>query len=296
MLELVQHVEAGKSFDDVLGITYRKDGKTVVNPDRPYIENLDDLPYPARHLWPLTKLRKVEDVFYLTTSRGCTSWCEFCEAVRMFGRRYRMRSPKGIVDEIEYLIVDDGSADRTVEVARELGVHHIVQLRQNRGLAHAFIAGLEASLQAGADVVVNTDADNQYRGDDIGCLIQPILNGQADIAVGDRGVAALEYFSLLKRLLQRLGSWVVERASGIPVPDATSGFRAFSRAAAQRIQITIDRMAHASELIDQIRASGLPYREVPVEIRYTDYSLQKGQSSRGAIQIAINYLLSRILP
>jgi radical SAM superfamily enzyme YgiQ (UPF0313 family) len=103
MLELVQHVEAGKSFDDVLGITYRKDGKTVVNPDRPYIENLDDLPYPARHLWPLAKLRKVEDVFYLTTSRGCTSWCEFCEAVRMFGRRYRMRSPKGIVDELEYL-------------------------------------------------------------------------------------------------------------------------------------------------------------------------------------------------
>ncbi|MBA7468013.1 radical SAM protein [archaeon] len=103
LLELVQRLEAGKSFHDVQGITCRKDGKIVVNPDRPYIENLDELPYPARHLWPLESLRKVEDVFYLTTSRGCTSWCEFCEAVRMFGRRFRMRSPKNVVDEIEYL-------------------------------------------------------------------------------------------------------------------------------------------------------------------------------------------------
>ena len=103
LLELVQRLEAGKSFHDVQGVTCRKDGKIVVNPDRPYIENLDELPYPARHLWPLESLRKVEDVFYLTTSRGCTSWCEFCEAVRMFGRRFRMRSPKNVVDEIEYL-------------------------------------------------------------------------------------------------------------------------------------------------------------------------------------------------
>ena len=103
LLELVQMVEAGKSFHDVQGITCRKDEKIVVNPDRSYIENLDELPYPARHLWPLERLRKVEDVFYLTTSRGCTSWCDFCEAVRMFGRRFRMRSPKNVVDEIEYL-------------------------------------------------------------------------------------------------------------------------------------------------------------------------------------------------
>ena len=102
-LELVQRLEAGKSFHDVVGTTCRKDGKIVKNPDRPYIENLDELPFPARHLWPIERLRKFEDVFYLTTSRGCTSWCEFCEAVRMFGRRYRMRSPKNIVDELEFL-------------------------------------------------------------------------------------------------------------------------------------------------------------------------------------------------
>ena len=103
LLELVQKLEAGKSFYDVIGTTCRNNGTIVKNPDRPYIENLDDLPYPARHLWPLEVLRKVEDVFYLTTSRGCTFWCDFCEAVRMFGRRYRMRSPKNVVNEIEFL-------------------------------------------------------------------------------------------------------------------------------------------------------------------------------------------------
>ncbi|MGD9131772.1 MAG: radical SAM protein [Candidatus Bathyarchaeota archaeon] len=103
LLELVQRLEAGKPFHDVTGTTCRKDGKIVKNPDRPLIENLDELPFPARHLWPLEQLRKLEDIFYLTTSRGCTSWCDFCAAVRMFGRRFRMRSPKNIVDELEYL-------------------------------------------------------------------------------------------------------------------------------------------------------------------------------------------------
>ena len=103
ILELVQRIETEQSFDDVKGITYKKGGNIIVNPDRRFIENLDELPYPARHLWPLESLRKVEDVFYLTTSRGCTSWCEFCQAVRIFGRRFRMRSPKNVVDEIEYL-------------------------------------------------------------------------------------------------------------------------------------------------------------------------------------------------
>ena len=103
LLELVQKLEAGKPIDDVLGTTCRKDGKIVKNPARPLIENLDDLPFPARHLWPLEELRKMEDIFYLTTSRGCTAWCDFCAAVRMFGRRYRMRSPESIVDELEYL-------------------------------------------------------------------------------------------------------------------------------------------------------------------------------------------------
>jgi anaerobic magnesium-protoporphyrin IX monomethyl ester cyclase len=102
-LEIIQRLEARKNLTDIVGTTVRKDGKIVRNPDRPYIEDLDSLPFPARHLWPLAELRKVEDVFYLTTTRGCTYWCEFCAAVRMFGRRYRMRSIKNVVDEIEYL-------------------------------------------------------------------------------------------------------------------------------------------------------------------------------------------------
>jgi glycosyltransferase involved in cell wall biosynthesis len=144
------------------------------------------------------------------------------------------------VDQIEYLVVDDGSTDHTAEVAQEVGVHHIIRLRHNRGLAYAFVKGMEAALEAGADIIVNTDADNQYRGDDVGRLIQPILEGRADIVVGDRGVAALERFSPVKRWLQRLGSQVVERASGIPVPDATSGFRAFTRESALRLTVLSD--------------------------------------------------------
>ena len=144
------------------------------------------------------------------------------------------------LDEIEYLVVDDGSTDRTIRVAQECGVHHIVHLKQNQGLAYAFIAGLEAALQAGADIIVNTDADNQYCGGDVVRLIQPILDGRADIVVGDRGVAALEHFSPIKRLLQRIGSWVVERAAGIPIPDATSGFRAFTSEAALRLTVLSD--------------------------------------------------------
>jgi glycosyltransferase involved in cell wall biosynthesis len=167
------------------------------------------------------------------------------------------------VDEIEYLVVDDGSADRTVEVARELGVHHIVRLRQNQGLAYAFTAGLEAALQAGADVVVNTDADNQYLGEDIGRLIQPIVEGQADIVVGDRGVAAVGHFSPLKRILQRWGSWVVEGASGIPIPDATSGFRAFTREAALRLTVLSD-YTYTLETLIQAGARRMAVVYVPV--------------------------------
>jgi glycosyltransferase involved in cell wall biosynthesis len=167
------------------------------------------------------------------------------------------------VDEIEYLIVDDGSTDRTVEVARELGVPHIVRLKQNCGLAYAFLTGLEAALELGADIVVNTDADNQYRGEDIGRLIEPILAGQADIVIGDRGVAALEHFSPLKRLLQRLGSWVVERASGIPVPDATSGFRAFSREAAMRLTVLSD-YTYTLEMLIQAGARRMAAVYVPI--------------------------------
>jgi glycosyltransferase involved in cell wall biosynthesis len=137
------------------------------------------------------------------------------------------------VDSIELLIIDNGSTDDTVAVARGAGVHHVVRVAQP-GLAAAFAAGLEACLARGADLIVNTDADNQYHAGDIPALLAPILTGRADLVVGDRGVASEESFSPVKRMLQRFGSWVIGRASGIPTPDATSGFRALSREAALR--------------------------------------------------------------
>ena len=167
------------------------------------------------------------------------------------------------VDVIEYLVVDDGSTDSTAEVARELGVHHVVRLKQNCGLASAFVVGLEAALQAGADVIVNTDADNQYQGADIGQLVRPILEEQADIVVGDRGVAALPHFSPLKRLLQRWGSWVVERAAGISIPDATSGFRAFTREAALRLTVLSD-YTYTLETLIQAGARRMTVVYVPI--------------------------------
>jgi glycosyltransferase involved in cell wall biosynthesis len=167
------------------------------------------------------------------------------------------------VDLIEVLIVDDGSTDRTVQVARELGVHHIICHKSNRGLAAAFVSGLDAALAAGADIIVNTDADNQYCGADVATLIQPILNGRADIVVGDRGVAALEHFSLVKRTLQRLGSWVVQRAAGIPIPDATSGFRAFTRDAALRLTVLSD-YTYTLETLIQAGARRMTVTYVPV--------------------------------
>ncbi|MDX6729979.1 MAG: hypothetical protein QOK49_4784, partial [Baekduia sp.] len=125
-------------------------------------------------------------------------------------------------DAIEVLVIDDGSTDRTIEVARANGVHHIVKLTNNKGLAAAFQAGLDASLKLGADVVVNTDADNQYSGADIPTLVAPIVAGSADMVVGDRETDSIEHFSPLKKRLQKLGSWVVRRASETDVPDTTS--------------------------------------------------------------------------
>src|SRR3954451_18558476 len=122
-------------------------------------------------------------------------------------------------DEVEWLVVDDGSTDRTVDVAKEHGVHHIVRLTNNKGLASGFQAGIDASLKLGADVIVNTDADNQYFGGDIVKLVEPILAGRADMVVGDRQVMTIEHFSPLKKSLQRLGSWVVRQASSTTVPD-----------------------------------------------------------------------------
>lgn len=154
-------------------------------------------------------------------------------------------------DVVEIVVIDDGSSDNTAEVARANGVTEVTRFVQNRGLAAAFRAGLETSLRRGADVILNTDADNQYQAADIPKLLEPILAGRAEMTVGDRGVADLEGFSPIKRRLQRLGSWVIGRASGISTPDATSGFRAFTREAALRTLVlsdysyTLETLIHA---------------------------------------------------
>ncbi len=154
------------------------------------------------------------------------------------------------ISEIEYLVIDDGSTDRTVEVARANGVHHIVRLTNRKGLAEAFMAGLDACLKLGADIIVNTDGDNQYRGSDIEKLVRPILDRKADMVVGDRQVESIAHFSPLKKRLQKIGSWVVRHVSETNVPDATSGFRAYSREAALRMNV-ISRFTYTLETIIQ---------------------------------------------
>src|SRR6185369_12894870 len=149
------------------------------------------------------------------------------------------RSIPGIV-VVEFLVIDDGSTDRTVEIARELGVHHVVSLSTNHGLARAFATGLDTALKLGADIIVNTDGDNQYCGADIAALVQPILEGKADIVVGARDIASIRHFSPLKKLLQKIGSSFVRTVSGTSVADATSGFRAYSREAALRVNVFSD--------------------------------------------------------
>ena len=173
--------------------------------------------------------------------------------------------PKAIpgIDHIEYLVIDDGSTDGTAEAARALGVHHIVRFAQNRGLANAFAAGLEAALRLGADIIVNTDADNQYRGDDIPRFIEPILTGHAELVVGDRGVTTLPAFSPLKRVLHGLGSWVVQQASEVSTPDASSGFRALSREAALRT-LVLSNYSFTLETLIQAGARHLSIAYVPV--------------------------------
>jgi glycosyltransferase involved in cell wall biosynthesis len=144
------------------------------------------------------------------------------------------------IDLIETLVVDDGSRDGTQEVARAHGVHHVVRFRRNKGLAAAFMAGIDAALKLGADYIVNTDADNQYAGADIAKLVTPLIAGQADICIGDRNIQTLASMTASKKLLQRLGSWVVRQVSGTQVPDTTSGFRAYTREAALRMVVVSD--------------------------------------------------------
>jgi glycosyltransferase involved in cell wall biosynthesis len=156
----------------------------------------------------------------------------------------------GIDQRVEWLVIDDGSTDRTVEVARDNSVDHVVRLTNNKGLAAAFQAGLDACLKLGADIIVNTDADNQYFGGDIPKLVEPILAGRADMVVGDRETDKIEHFSPLKKRLQRIGSAVVRRASGTTVPDTTSGFRAYNREAALQMQV-VSKFTYTLETIIQ---------------------------------------------
>ena len=167
------------------------------------------------------------------------------------------------IDVIEYMVIDDGSTDNTSEVSRQSGVHHVVILPHHLGLATAFTVGLEESLKNEADIIVNTDADNQYNADDIHLLVEPILLGRADIVVGDRGVANIKTFSLAKRILQRFGSWIIGQTSGIDTPDATSGFRAFSRSAALRTLVMND-YSYTLETLIQAGAHRMAVEYVPV--------------------------------
>lgn len=175
----------------------------------------------------------------------------------------------GGIDQIEYLVVDDGSTDGTAEVAREHGVHHVVRHRRNRGLAAAFQTGLDAALTHGADIIVNTDADGQYHAGDIAALVAPVVAGKADIVIGDRGVGQNEHFHPVKRLLQRLGSMVVRRLSSTTITDAVSGFRAISREAAQRITITTE-FSYTTDMLIQGGRKRMAIASVPVRTNRTE--------------------------
>jgi glycosyltransferase involved in cell wall biosynthesis len=166
-------------------------------------------------------------------------------------------------DVVEWLVIDDGSTDDTVTVARSAGVDHVVRLTNHKGLAAAFQAGLDAGLKLGADVIVNTDADNQYEGADIPKLVEPIVRGEADMVVGDRQVTTVEEFSGFKKLLQRLGSWVVRQASATEIPDTTSGFRAYNREAALQMQ-AVSRFTYTLETIIQAGKLLVAVEHVPV--------------------------------
>ncbi|UCH78112.1 MAG: glycosyltransferase family 2 protein [Candidatus Coatesbacteria bacterium] len=169
------------------------------------------------------------------------------------------------VDVVETLVVDDGSRDGTAEVARELGVTHLVRHKRNLGLAAAFRTAVDAALARGADVVVGTDADNQYAAADIPQLVAPLLAGEADLVVGCRDVASIPHFSLIKKMLQRLGSFVVRTLSGIKVSDATSGFRAYNREAAMRL-VVLSKFTYTLETLIQAGYKGLTVAQVPVRV------------------------------
>jgi glycosyltransferase involved in cell wall biosynthesis len=173
--------------------------------------------------------------------------------------------PKHIdgIDEIEYLIINDGSQDNTVQVAKDWGVNYVVSFKNNKGLARGFMAGIDACLRNGADIIVNTDADNQYCGSDIEKLVRPILEGRAGMVIGERPIMLTEHFSPLKKKLQKFGSYVVRRASGTDIPDAPSGFRAFSRHTAMRLNV-LNEYTYTLETIVQAGMKKMAITSVPI--------------------------------
>ena len=174
------------------------------------------------------------------------------------------RKLKGI-DKIEWLIINDGSTDKTVEIAKKCGVDHIISFTKNQGLAKGFMAGLDACLKNGADIIVNTDADNQYNADDIPKLIKPILEGKADIVVGERPIYEIKHFSIIKKILQKLGSWTVRIASKTNIPDAPSGFRAMSREAAMSLNV-FNNYTYTLETIIQAGLKNMAIVSVPIRV------------------------------
>ena len=209
--------------------------------------------------------------------------------------------PKHIdgIDEIEYLIINDGSKDNTVEVARRWGVHYVVNFKQNRGLAKGFMAGLDACLRNGADIIVNTDADNQYNGEDIEKLVRPILDGEADIVIGERPIDQTAHFSPLKKKLQHIGSWTVRVASHSDIPDAPSGFRAYSRDAAMRMNVT-NEYTYTLETIIQAGRNKMAMKSVPIrtnpELRKSRlFSSMFGYVKRSMVTIIRSFMMYKPL-
>lgn len=168
------------------------------------------------------------------------------------------------VDELEILIINDGSSDKTVEIAKQYGVEHFVHHTRNRGLARSFRDGVDKSLELGADIIVNTDGDNQYPQERIPDLLRPIMEGKSDIVIADRQTDTIEHFSPLKKLLQRFGSWIVNKAAGTDIPDAVSGFRAYSRHAAMELNVVTD-FSYCTETIIQAGQKRLAIASVPVK-------------------------------
>lgn len=205
--------------------------------------------------------------------------------------------PKHIdgIDKIEYLIINDGSKDNTVDVARKWGVDYIVNFKRNKGLAHGFMAGIDACLKNGADIIVNTDADNQYVAEDIEKIVRPIIEEKSDIVIGERPIDDTEHFSPIKKKLQHFGSWVVRKASNSDIPDAPSGFRAYSREAALRLNVT-NEYTYTLETIVQAGRNKIAQTSVPIrtngELRPSRlFNSMMGYVKRSMVTILRAYLM-----